>query len=83
MKINVTNIQKRQRMCDKCRKTIAEFPEHFGNQVVVSSNSECDINKKEDLDSFKIKQVHFVSSFNKTVCVVHRRVTPFHQKKKK
>jgi hypothetical protein len=61
------SIQKGQRICDKCRKTIAHLPKHFGNKEFVSSSSKCDINKEEDLDGFKIEQTHFVSSLNKTL----------------
>jgi hypothetical protein len=58
----VLSILKGQRICDKCRKTIASsLPQSFGNEAVVSSSSEYDINKKEDLDSFKTKQTHFVA----------------------
>jgi hypothetical protein len=42
----VPDIQKGQRMCDKCRKTITNLPRSFGNGAVVSSSSEYDINKK-------------------------------------
>jgi hypothetical protein len=33
----VPSIQKGQRICDKCRKNIANLPESFGNDTVVSS----------------------------------------------
>jgi hypothetical protein len=33
------SIQKRQRICDKCRKSIANLPENFGNEALVSSSS--------------------------------------------
>jgi hypothetical protein len=41
------------------------FAWNFGNEADVSSSSEYDINKKEDVDSFKIEQTHYVSSLNK------------------
>jgi hypothetical protein len=63
----VRSIQKGQRICDKGMKTIANLPEGFGNEAIVSSISEYDINIKEDLDSFKIEQTHFISSLNKTL----------------
>jgi hypothetical protein len=63
----VPSIQKGQRICDKCRKTIANLPESFGNEAVASSSLEYDINKKEDLTSFKIEQTNLVSSLNKTL----------------
>jgi hypothetical protein len=53
-------IQKGQRICDKCRKTIADLPESFGNEAVVPSSSEYHIRKKKDLGSFKTEQTHFV-----------------------
>jgi hypothetical protein len=40
----VPSIQKRERICDKCRKTIANLPKSLG-KAVVSSSSEYDINK--------------------------------------
>jgi hypothetical protein len=48
-------------------KAVADLPRSFGNEAVVSSSSEYDINKKEGLDSFKIEQTHFVSSLDKTL----------------
>jgi hypothetical protein len=50
----ISSIQKGQRICDKCRKTIANLPASFGNEAVVSSSSEYDINIKENLEIFKI-----------------------------
>jgi hypothetical protein len=48
------------------RIVIANLSESFGNEAVVSSSSEHDINKKEDLNSFKLEHTHFISSLNKT-----------------
>jgi hypothetical protein len=63
----VPSIHKGKRICDKCRKTIANLPRSFENEAVVSSSSEYDMNRKEDLDSFKSEQTYFVSSLNKTL----------------
>jgi hypothetical protein len=43
------------------------LPASFENKMGVSSYSEYDINKKEDLGSFKTEQTHFVSTLNKTM----------------
>jgi hypothetical protein len=53
-----------KRICDKCRKTIENLPKSFGNEAVVSSSSEYDMNKKEDFSSFQIEQTHVISSLN-------------------
>jgi hypothetical protein len=37
-----SNIQKGQRICNKCRKTITNLPGGFGNGADASSNSEYD-----------------------------------------
>jgi hypothetical protein len=50
----IHSIQKRQMIYDKCRKTTAYLPEGFGNEALVSSSSEYDINVKECLNSFKL-----------------------------
>jgi hypothetical protein len=42
---------------------------NFGNEALVSSSSEYDINKKEELDSFKTEHTNSVSSSNKTLKV--------------
>jgi hypothetical protein len=41
---------------------VRNMTKSFGNEAVVSSSSEYDISKKEDLDSLEIEQTHFVSS---------------------
>jgi hypothetical protein len=60
--------QKGQRIYDKCKKTIANYPESSGNEAEFSSSSEFNINGKEGLNSFKIDQTHHVSSLNKSLC---------------
>jgi hypothetical protein len=54
-------------ICDKSRKTTAYLSESSGNDAVVSSSSEYDINENECLNSFKIAQICVVSSINKTL----------------
>jgi hypothetical protein len=54
-------------MCDKCTKIITNLIESFGIEATISPSSDYDINKKEDLDSFKIEQNNFLSSLNKTL----------------
>jgi hypothetical protein len=39
----------------KCGKPTVKLPECFGKEVVVSSSSEYIMNKKEDLNSFKLE----------------------------
>jgi hypothetical protein len=38
----VPSIQKGERLCDKCRETVANLTECFGKEAAVSSSSECD-----------------------------------------
>jgi hypothetical protein len=39
----------------KCKEAVAYFSECSGNEAVVSSNSEYDVNQRERSDNFKIE----------------------------
>jgi hypothetical protein len=43
----VPSIQKGERLCDKCRETVANLPEYFGKEAAVSSSSGCDRKKRK------------------------------------
>jgi hypothetical protein len=64
---DIHSIQKGQMICDKSRKTAAYLPESSGNEAVVSSSSEFDINEKECLNISEIAHTGVVPSFNKTL----------------
>jgi hypothetical protein len=47
--------RKNKKICDIHRKTAADLSTNLGNEAVVSSGSECDINKKEELNVLKLR----------------------------
>jgi hypothetical protein len=77
----VPTMQMGQRNCVKCRKTVADLPEIFGDEAVVSPSSEYDINKK-NLDDFKID--HYSPCFLleqdsgvfRSVSILHQKCVP-------
>jgi hypothetical protein len=48
----------------RCGNATENWLECFGKEAVVSLSSEYDMNKKENVNSFKIKQTYSVSSLN-------------------